>query len=191
MPTTTSHDVITQHIREQLARSLRVPTTDERTDLNDLVRQTDANPLILLHASGIRPSAMIDDITDEQVKAAGGHDSLNDTNDKYLQLLVPIAIDTYAELLLNPDADPKLRKSVADMVLEKRSYTGIRRIAIAQRLSLDDDTIERLQRASDVVGGVGMGGPTVAGGVGMGMGGDGVGGAIVNTFQLNDTIDHE
>ena len=71
-------------------------------------------------------------------------EGVRDENDRYLQHLVPYAIDTYAKLLTEPGAEMRLRISAAREVLDRRSYSGIKRVAIAAKLSISEETMGRL-----------------------------------------------
>jgi hypothetical protein len=80
-----------------------------------------------------------------------GHERPADVNDRFLQLLVPEAMNVFADIILDTKADAKARLTAAREVLDRRSYTGIQRKAVLSQLSLSDTTLAALKRAEETM----------------------------------------
>jgi len=98
--------------------------------------------------AGQSPAAIFAGVEEE-----GGHEGATDWNDRYLQHLVPYAIDTYAQILTDPGAGERAKLSAAREVLDRRSYTGIKRVAIAGKVTISEETIGRLRAVEQLLGG--------------------------------------
>lgn len=114
--------------------------------------QAGESPSTLATEFRLRPSDVFRIMAeDPNLLVEPGHEQPTDTHDRHMQLLVEASINVYADVLLDPFADVKARLHAADKVLDRRSYSGVKRVLNNTRLTLSEETVAILTRTAAIL----------------------------------------
>jgi len=124
--------------------------TVDLDEVVDRVIKENLHPIEAARLYNVRPSDVLLRLPLQTlIKFSGteGHEPFQDHADAYLQLLVPRALDRLAQVLSDPTLDAKAVLLAVRDVLDRRSYSGVKRSAVAVRTELSPNTLEALLAA--------------------------------------------